>query len=88
MKVQAYTAVKSADACLRGLREDARIVECAFVASHVTELPFFASKVRLGRSGAEEIHPLGPINQYKRVGLERAEGLVASIQKGISFVNK
>lgn len=32
----------------------------------VTELPFFASKVRLGRTGAEEIYPLGPLNEYER----------------------
>lgn len=32
----------------------------------VTELPFFASKVRLGRQGAEEIFQLGPLNEYER----------------------
>lgn len=106
--MQAYAAVKFADACLRGLRGDAGVVECAFVASQVflflfsvhsvtwiclnriycstplvpqtvckiisvstiamqvTELPFFASKVRLGRTGVEEICPLGPLNQYER----------------------
>ncbi|KAL0335001.1 UNVERIFIED_CONTAM: Malate dehydrogenase, glyoxysomal [Sesamum radiatum] len=93
---QAYAAVKFADACLRGLRGDAGIVECAFVASQVifqsftcpnicsansgnllihacmidhmqvTELPFFASKVKLGRGGAEEVHQLGPLNEYER----------------------
>ncbi|KAK4340100.1 hypothetical protein RND71_041562 [Anisodus tanguticus] len=45
----AYAAVKFADACLKGLRGDACVVACAFVASQVTELPFCASKVRLGR---------------------------------------
>ncbi|RRT35541.1 hypothetical protein B296_00050461 [Ensete ventricosum] len=34
--------------------------------SMVTELPFFASKVRLGRGGAEEIFPLGPLTEYER----------------------
>ncbi|KAK6923900.1 Lactate/malate dehydrogenase, C-terminal [Dillenia turbinata] len=101
----AYAAVKFADACLRGLRGDAGIVECAFVASqvplpnshpvyihpsatrHVTELPFFASKVRLGRTGVEEIYPLGPLNEYERAGLEKAKKeLAASIQKGVSFI--
>lgn len=33
--MQAYAAVKFADACLRGLKGDAGIVECAFVASQV-----------------------------------------------------
>jgi hypothetical protein len=32
----------------------------------VTELPFFASKVRLGRCGIEKILPLGPLNEFER----------------------
>ena len=41
--VQAYAAVKFADACLRGLRGDAGVVECAFVACEVFFWkPFFA----------------------------------------------
>lgn len=83
----AYAAVKFADACLRGLRGDANVIECAFVASHVTELPFFASKVRLGRCGIEEVHGLGPLSEYERVGLEKAKKeLSGSIEKGVSFV--
>ncbi|KAJ4967068.1 hypothetical protein NE237_018917 [Protea cynaroides] len=85
----AYAAAKFADACLRGLRGDAGIVECSFISSQVTELPFFASKVRLGRTGAEEIFPLGPLNEYERIGLGKAKKeLAESIEKGISFVKK
>ncbi|KAK3030433.1 hypothetical protein RJ639_039190 [Escallonia herrerae] len=62
----AYAAIKFADSCLRGLRGAASIVQCAFVPSQVTELPFFASKVRLGRNGVEEIYPLGPLNENER----------------------
>lgn len=32
----------------------------------VTDLPFFATKVRLGRGGAEEVYQLGPLNEYER----------------------
>lgn len=35
----------------------------------VTELPFFATKVRIGRSGIEEIYPLGPLNAHERLTL-------------------
>nr|WMZ00012.1 MDH7 [Ipomoea trifida] len=85
----AYAAVKFADLCLRGLRGDAGIVACAYVDSKVTELPFFASKVRLGRGGAEEVYQLGPLNEYERVGLEKAkQELATSIQKGVSFIKK
>ncbi|KAL6012773.1 hypothetical protein ACLOJK_003262 [Asimina triloba] len=87
--VEAYAAAKFADACLHGLRGDAGIVECSFVASQVTELPFFASKVQLGRSGVEEVYPLGPLNEYERSGLEKAKKeLAASIEKGVSFIRK
>nr|ACU17416.1 unknown [Glycine max] len=85
----AYAAVKFADACLHALRGDAGIIECAYVASQVTELPFFASKVRLGRVGVEEIFPLGPLNDYERESLEKAKKeLAASIEKGIFFIRK
>ncbi|KAG6521321.1 uncharacterized protein LOC122050496 [Zingiber officinale] len=54
-------------ACLRGLRGDASVLDCSFVACQVTELSFFASKVRLGRSGVEEeeVLPLGPENEFE-----------------------
>ncbi|ONK74512.1 uncharacterized protein A4U43_C03F7140 [Asparagus officinalis] len=85
----AYAAAKFADACLRGLRGDTNIVECSFVASQVTELPYFATKVRLGRGGIEEIFPLGPLNELERAGLEKAKKeLAESIMKGISFIRK
>ncbi|KAF8017507.1 hypothetical protein BT93_H2627 [Corymbia citriodora subsp. variegata] len=67
----AYATVKYADACLPGLRGNAGIVECAFVASQVTELPFFASKVCLRRTRAGEVLPLGLLNENERAGLER-----------------
>lgn len=83
----AYAAAKFANACLRGLKGEAGVVECAFVASEVTELPFFATKVRLGRGGAEEVYQLGPLNEYERIGLEKAKKeLAGSIQKGIDFI--
>jgi len=55
----------------------------------VTELPFFASKVRLGRRGAEEVLSLGPLSELERAGLEKAKGeLAESIRKGVAFANK
>ncbi|GAV65124.1 LOW QUALITY PROTEIN: Ldh_1_N domain-containing protein/Ldh_1_C domain-containing protein, partial [Cephalotus follicularis] len=84
----AYAAVKFADAYLRGLRGDAG-VECAFVASQVTELPLFATMVRLGCTGAQEVYLLGPLSEYERIGLQKAKKeLAGSIQKGISFNKK
>ena len=54
----AYAAAEFAAACLRALSGELNVVECAYVESHLTELPFFASPVRLGRHGVE-VRPLG-----------------------------
>uniref|UniRef100_A0A0D3B7R4 Lactate/malate dehydrogenase C-terminal domain-containing protein n=1 Tax=Brassica oleracea var. oleracea TaxID=109376 RepID=A0A0D3B7R4_BRAOL len=83
----AYAAVKFADACLKGLRGDANIVECAFVASHVTELPFFASKVRLGRCGVDEVYGLGPLNEYGGWDWRRQRKSLKGVLR-ITFVKK
>lgn len=40
-----YAGAVFADACLKGLNGAPDVVECTFVQSTVTELPFFASKV-------------------------------------------
>jgi len=85
----AYAAAKFGEACLRALQGETGIIECAYVASEVTEFPFFATKVRLGRNGAEEIFPLGPLNSYEREGLEKMKAeLHGSIEKGVNFVHK
>ncbi len=49
----AYAAAEFAASCLRALDGEPDVVECAYVESHLTELPFFASPVRLGRNGVE-----------------------------------
>lgn len=83
----AYAAAKFADSCLRAMKGEAGVIECAFVASQVTELPFFASKVLLGRNGVVEVFPIGPLNDYEREGLTKLkEELQGSIEKGLSFV--
>ena len=48
----AYAGALFADACLRGLNGEPNVVECSYVESTVTELPFFSSKVKLGPKGA------------------------------------
>ncbi|KAL6779817.1 MDH4 [Auxenochlorella protothecoides x Auxenochlorella symbiontica] len=85
----AYAGALMADACLRGLNGDSDVVECAYVESTVTDLPFFASKVRLGRAGVEEVYGLGELNDYERAGLKSlVPELQASIDKGVKFVQE
>ncbi|EPS74425.1 malate dehydrogenase, mitochondrial [Genlisea aurea] len=85
----AYAGALFADACLKGLNGVPDVVECAFVQSNITELPFFASKVRLGKNGIEEVLGLGDLSDYEQQGLESLKSeLKSSIDKGISFVHK
>ncbi|KAL3631453.1 hypothetical protein CASFOL_024437 [Castilleja foliolosa] len=84
----AYAGALFADACLKGLNGVPDVVECSFVQSTVTELPFFASKVRLGKNGVEEVLGLGPLSDYEQQGLEALKHeLKSSIEKGIAFVH-
>ncbi|KAK4344059.1 hypothetical protein RND71_037153 [Anisodus tanguticus] len=84
----AYAGAIFADACLKGLNGVPDVVECSFVQSTVTDLPFFASKVRLGKNGVEEVLGLGPLSDYEKQGLEALKlELKSSIEKGIKFAN-
>ncbi|KAL8141291.1 hypothetical protein V2J09_007312, partial [Rumex salicifolius] len=85
-----YAGALFADACLKGLNGVPDVVECSYVESNIiADLPFFASKVKLGKNGVEEIYGLGSLSDYEKEGLEglKAE-LKSSIEKGIQFANK
>merc|ERR1712124_120537 len=61
----AYAGAKFGKAVLRGLAGEADVVECSYVASTVTELPYFASKVTFGKNGVEKIHGIGDLNAHE-----------------------
>ncbi|XP_074358299.1 malate dehydrogenase, mitochondrial-like [Apium graveolens] len=85
----AYAGALFADACLKGLNGVPDVVECSFVQSSITELPFFASKVRLGKNGVEEVLGLGALSDYEKQGLEALlPELKSSIEKGVKFANQ
>lgn len=82
----AYAGALFAESCLKGLNGESDVVECSYVASSVTELPFFSSKVRLGKNGVEEVLGLGTLSEYEKKALEALKPeLKSSIQKGIDF---
>lgn len=86
--LQAYAAARMAESVLRGLAGEDAIYECAYVQSDVTELPFFASKVRLGPDGAEEVLPIGELTEVEQKALQEAiSQLRGNIDKGIAFAN-
>ncbi|KAK6925016.1 Lactate/malate dehydrogenase, N-terminal [Dillenia turbinata] len=87
----AYAAARFVESSLRALNGDADVYECSFVQSDLNELPFFASRVKLGKKGVETFisSDLQGLTGYEEKAVEglKAE-LKASIGKGIAFANK
>ncbi|GKV27997.1 hypothetical protein SLEP1_g37099 [Rubroshorea leprosula] len=87
----AYAAARFVESSLRALDGDDDVYECSYVQSDLTDLPFFASRVKLGRKGIETLIPsdLQGLTEYEQKALEALKPeLKASIEKGINFVQK
>ena len=85
----AYAAATFAEACMKAMKGEDGVVECSYVASSLTDLPFFASEVRLGRNGVEEFLPLPRMNLLETENFEDMKTeLRSSIQKGLDFAAK
>ena len=84
----AAAAAQFAERCLSAMAGEKNVVVCAYVASDsVTSLPFFASRIRLGRCGVEQVYPLGKMSEFEVDGLQKLiPELKSSIDKGVSFV--
>lgn len=85
----AYAAARFVESSLRALDGDSYVYECAYVESNVTELPFFASRNKLGRKGVEAVisSELHGLTDYENKALEALKPeLKASIEKGVAFV--
>eukprot|EP00475_Leptophrys_vorax_P019441 TRINITY_DN2657_c0_g1_i1.p1 TRINITY_DN2657_c0_g1~~TRINITY_DN2657_c0_g1_i1.p1 ORF type:complete len:341 (-),score=31.10 TRINITY_DN2657_c0_g1_i1:89-1111(-) len=84
----AYAASVFANALLRAMNGAPDIIECSYVENNLTEVPFFAARVRLGPRGVEEVLPIGSIIPYEERAIRKAiPELAASIQAGIDFVH-
>lgn len=82
----AYAGARFGKSVLKGLSGDPQI-ECSYVASTVTELPYFATKVTFGPKGVEKVHEIGPMNAHETARLEEAKAqLKDEIEKGLEFV--
>ncbi|BDA51496.1 Malate dehydrogenase, mitochondrial [Coccomyxa sp. Obi] len=85
----AYAAARLIESILRGLEGEPNIYEAAFVECRITEADFFASKVRLGPNGAEEVLPIGKMSPMEENELaELIPVLKRSIEKGRAFVRE
>jgi len=81
----AFAAARMGESCLKGL-SGIPAVECAYVASTVTEVPFFATKVTLGPEGIGEVHGTGPLSAFEAEGVKKLlPDLTKQIAKGVEF---
>jgi len=84
----AYSGARFGSAVLSGLA-GTPTTECAYVASDVTELPYFASKVTFGLSGVEQVHGLGSLNAHEEKRLEEVKAaLKLEIATGLEYAAK
>merc|ERR1712084_210704 len=81
----AYAGARFASSILSGLAGKPT-VECAYVMSNITELPYFTSKVRFGKRGVEEVLPIGKLNDYEQKRLDEAKTqLKTEIETGLNY---
>merc|ERR1712080_623924 len=83
----AYAAARFTDSLIKGMSGQEGVVECSYVASDVTEAPYFATPVVLGPNGIEKNLGLGTLTEFEQGLLAAAiPELLGSIKKGEKFV--
>jgi len=81
----AYSGARFGNAVLAGLAGKPT-TECAYVASTITDLPYFSSKVTFGPKGVEKVHDIGTLNDYEKTRLAEASAqLKTEIEKGLEY---
>lgn len=86
----AYAGARFALSLCRGLKGESNIIECAYVESNVTEVPYFSTPVVLGPNGIQKNLGLpSGLSSYEQDLLKSAiPELKKNIQKGVDFVHK
>merc|ERR1719223_2316713 len=81
----AYAGARLGSAVLSGLT-GRRVIECAYVKSDITDLPYFASKVQFGEKGVTKVLGLGELNEYETKRLEEVKAqLKGEIESGLKY---
>ena len=63
----AYAAARFTDSIIKGMTGQEGVVECAYVASDVSEAPYFATPIVLGPNGVEKNLGLGVLTDFEKV---------------------
>jgi len=82
----AYAAARFTDSLIKGMTGQEGVVECAYVASDVTEAKYFSTPCVLGPNGLEKNLGLGSLTPFEQDLLKASlPELNASIKKGEEF---
>jgi len=82
----AYAGAHFVDSMLRGIEGQEGVVECAFVASELTDAPFFASPLELGNDGIKRYLPLPQMSDSEKEALEKLLPVLRqNSEEGIQF---
>jgi len=86
----AYAGARFGFSVLEAMNGKKGVIECAYVASDVTDASFFASPILLGPDGAEQNLGYGELSDFEKEKLENEvlPELRTNIAKGIEFVEK
>merc|ERR1719411_2374417 len=81
----AYAASRYTDSLMKA-KSGKEVVECAYIASSVTEAPYFATPIKLGPNGVEANLGLGTLSEFEEEMMKAGlPDLIKQIQKGIKF---
>merc|ERR1739847_42561 len=84
----AYAAARFTDSLMKA-KSGKEVVECAYIASSVTEAAYFATPIKLGPNGVEANLGLGTLSEFEEEMMKAGlPDLIKQIQKGIEFVEK
>merc|ERR1711884_576020 len=82
----AYAAARFTDSLIKAMNGKEGVVECAYVASNVTEATYFSTPLLLGKNGLEKNLGLGRLSAYEEELLKACiPELQKTIKKGEEF---
>merc|ERR1712158_275181 len=85
----AYAAARFTDSLIKAMNGQEGVVECSYVASDITESPYFATPILLGPGGVVKNLGLGKLTAFEEDLLKASlPELLGSIKKGVEFVEK
>ncbi|KAH8239877.1 hypothetical protein KR032_008912, partial [Drosophila birchii] len=85
----AYAGARFVYSLMSGMSGEEGAVECAFVASELTDAPYFASPLELGKDGVKSIRPLPKMSDAEQEALAKLiPVLQENAKEGIDFAQK